>query len=127
MTQSMKPDMAIIVTTPQEVSLIDSRRAIAMAREMEISNIGLIENMSGFLCPQCGHRIDLFGVGGGKKQAKELGVKFLGALPINTETRKLADKGKSIVKEDIKADISLATMEIVEKIDEMLSQKALDS
>lgn len=127
MTQSMKPDMAIIVTTPQEVSLIDSRRAIAMAKEMKISNIGLIENMSGFLCPQCGHRIDLFGVGGGQKQAKELGVKFLGALPINMETRKLADKGKSIVKEDRKADISLATMDIVIKINEMLSQKALDS
>ncbi|MBT8378171.1 MAG: Mrp/NBP35 family ATP-binding protein, partial [Ignavibacteria bacterium] len=65
MTTKLKPDMAIIVTTPQEVSLIDSKRAIAMAKKMEILNIGLVENMSGLFCPNCGCNIELFGKGGG--------------------------------------------------------------
>ena len=88
MTTKLKPEMAIIVTTPQEVSLIDSKRAIAMAKKMEISNIGLIENMSGLFCPNCGHNIDLFGTGGGSKQANEMGIEFLGSLPMDIETRK---------------------------------------
>jgi len=69
--QSMKPDMAIIVTTPQEVSLIDSARAISMAKDLGISKIALVENMSGLICPKCGHRIELFGIGGGKNKLKK--------------------------------------------------------
>ena len=125
MTQNMHPDMAIIVTTPQEVSLIDSLRAINMAKKMEIPNIGIIENMSGLKCPECGHQIELFGVGGGQKQADELGVPFLGALPINLKTRKLADEGKPILLEDINADISLAIMDIVKKTDNILEDKSV--
>jgi len=120
MTQKMEPDMAIIVTTPQEVSLIDSARAINMAKTMKIRYIGLIENMSGLICPKCGHRIDLFGSGGGKRQAEEMAVEFLGSLPINVETRKLADEGKPIVLMDQKADISMATEKIVDRIEEIL-------
>ena len=115
--QSMKPDMAIVVTTPQEVSLIDSARAISMAKKMKISHIALIENMSGLICPKCGHKIDLFGIGGGKKQAKQMGISFLGSIPINIEARKLADKGKSIVLEKKDADMSLSIFEIVNKIE----------
>jgi len=69
--QSMKPDMAIIVTTPQEVSLIDSARAISMAKDLNIPEIVLVENMSGLICPNCGQRIDLFGSGGGKNKPKK--------------------------------------------------------
>ncbi|HCC71782.1 MAG TPA: ATP-binding protein [Bacteroidales bacterium] len=118
--QSMKPDMAIIVTTPQEVSLIDSVRAISMAKKMEISQIALIENMSGLICPDCGHRIDLFGSGGGKKQAEEMNIPFLGAIPINIDARIMADKGKSIVIEKNDADISVVIFQIVNKIENVL-------
>ncbi|MDD3321964.1 MAG: Mrp/NBP35 family ATP-binding protein [Paludibacter sp.] len=115
--QNMKPDMAIIVSTPQEVSLIDSARAISMAKKMNIPKIALIENMSGLICPECGHRIDLFGSGGGKKQAEEMHVDFLGEIPINLEARELADQGKSIIFENKEADMSKAIFHIVREIE----------
>ena len=97
--QNMKPDYAVIVTTPQEVSVIDAERAINMAKKLEIPFIGVIENMSGFLCPFCKNIIDLFGSGGGKKLAEEYNVQFLGAIPIDINARILSDKGKSIIIE----------------------------
>jgi len=121
MTQKMKPDLAIIVTTPQEVSLIDSARAINMAKKMEIPNIGVIENMSGLICPKCGTIIDLFGSGGGKKQAEELEVSFLGKLPIDIDTRKFADQGKLIIYEKKEAEISIAILDIVKNIEKIFN------
>ena len=117
--QSMKPDMAIIVTTPQEVSLIDSARAINMAKNLNIPKIVLVENMSGLICPKCGERIDLFGSGGGKKQAEEMNIPFLGSIPINLEARKLADNGRSIIIENKEADISKEIYRIVREIEKM--------
>jgi len=122
-TQNMEPDMAIIVTTPQELSLIDSARAISMAKKMNIPKIALIENMSGLICPKCNHRIDLFGTGGGKKQAEEMDIAFLGAIPINLEARKLADKGRPIIIEKEETDISIAIFQVVKKIEEMLNDE----
>jgi Mrp family chromosome partitioning ATPase len=118
--QSMKPDMAIVVTTPQKVSLIDSARAIAMAKKMKIPHIALIENMSGLICPKCGHLIELFGAGGGKKQAQETGIEFLGSIPINMNARKLADEGKPFIMEDKKIDISVAVFQIIQKIEQII-------
>jgi len=123
MTTKLKPEMAIIVTTPQEVSLIDSRRAITMAKKMEIPNIGLIENMSGLLCPKCGYNIELFGTGGGSEQAKEMGVEFLGSLPVDIETRKAADEGKPIILKNDSTEISKAMMKIVERIESQIALK----
>ena len=117
MTQKMEPDLAIIVTTPQEVSLIDSARAINMAKKMEISTIGIVENMSGLICPECEARINIFGEGGGKRQAQEFKVSFLGELPMDVETRRLADIGKLIVHESGEAAISIAILDIVKKIE----------
>lgn len=114
--QRMLPEMAIIVTTSQEISLIDSRRAINMAKTMEIHNVGIIENMSGFKCPKCGYEIDLFGSGGGEAQARQNGVTFLGRIPINIDARKGADIGKPIVLQDKDADISISISKIAEKI-----------
>jgi len=121
MTQQMEPDLAIIVTTPQELSLIDSKKAVNMAKKMEIPNIGIIENMSGFICPECGHQIDLYGKGGGKKQAKEMDVLFFGALPLNTDTISLADNGKPIILEKLDADISIEIMNIIGRIQNILT------
>lgn len=126
LTEKMEPDLAVIVTTPQEVSLIDSARAINMAKKMNVPRIGVIENMSGLICPQCGCNIDLFGAGGGKMQVEKMNVLFLGRLPIDIETRKLSDRGKPVVSENGDADISVAIKGIVGTIEDMLGQKAGD-
>ncbi len=122
MTQKMQPDMAIIVTTPQEVSLIDSARAINMAKKMNIKKIGLIENMSGLICPKCGENIEIFGSGGGKKQSEEMGIEFLGTLPLDLKTRKLADQGQPILLADAQAGISILFKQIVDKIMTVIMQ-----
>jgi len=97
--QEMKPDYAIIVTTPQEVSVIYAERAINMAKKLEIPFIGVVENMAGFVCPHCGAVAEIFGAGGGEKLATDYDVKFLGSIPIDIDARILSDKGKPIVLE----------------------------
>ena len=119
-TQHTSPEMAIIVTTPQEVALIDARRATNMAKKLEIKKIGIVENMSGLICPHCGAQIDLFGAGGGEEEAHKLDVLFLGKIPIDPQARTEADKGRPIVLERPDAAISLAFAAMTKKIREML-------
>ena len=95
--QKMLPQVAIIVTTPQEVSLLDCRRAVNMAKKLNIKNIGIVENMSGFICPKCGEELDFFGNGGGKKMAEEMDVTYLGHIPMEKENRECGDAGTPIV------------------------------
>jgi len=116
--QKMKPDYAVIVTTPQEVSVIDAERAINMARKLEIPFIGIIENMSGFICPICKNKIDLFGSGGGKKLADDYGAQFLGSIPIDIDARIFSDKGKSIILEKPNCEVTKAFKSIVNLIEE---------
>jgi ATP-binding protein involved in chromosome partitioning len=89
------PDIsgAIVVTTPQEVALLDSRKAVNMFQMMKVPMLGIIENMSGLICPHCGEQIEIFKSGGGKRAAEELGVTFLGAIPMDPEVGNLADQG----------------------------------
>ncbi len=84
---------AVIVCTPQDVALIDARRAIGMYRQLNIHCLGIIENMSYYLCPKCGNRDELFDHGGAAATAKELGVPFLGEIPLNTDLRRHGDAG----------------------------------
>ena len=84
---------AIVVTTPQKVALADSRRAVAMYRKLNIPPLGIIENMSYFACPGCGHEADIFGHGGGEALASELGVPFIGRIPIYQPIREGGDTG----------------------------------
>jgi ATP-binding protein involved in chromosome partitioning len=112
MAQRMEPTMAVVVTTPQEMSLIDSRRAINMAKKMDIAHIGIVENMSGLHCPECGHAMELFGSGGGQRVASEMGVRLLGSVPISMKARAGADAGRPIVLEDEEAAISKALADI---------------
>jgi Mrp family chromosome partitioning ATPase len=86
-------DAAIIVTTPQDIALLDARKAVNFARQLKIKNIWMLENMSGLVCPHCGKRIDLFKTGGGKKAANEMNVDFLGSLPIDPSTVQVGDNG----------------------------------
>ena len=84
---------AIIVCTPQEVALIDAVRAISMFRTVNIPILGMVENMSGFICPSCNKRYDIFGSGGARAKAEELGVPFLGEVPLNMQIRTSGDAG----------------------------------
>jgi len=84
---------AVVVCTPQDVALIDAVKAIAMFRKMKIPVLGLVENMSGFVCPDCGSRHDIFGSGGALKTAQELEVPVLGEVPINLQVRLYGDQG----------------------------------
>ena len=106
--QKMKPDYAVIVTTPQEVSVIDAERAINMAKQLQIPLIGVVENMSGFVCPHCSAVLNIFGEGGGKKLAEDYGVPFLGSIPIDIDARILGDKGKPIVLEKPNCEVANA-------------------
>ncbi len=92
------PDGAIIVTTPQDVALIDVRKAITFCRQVNLPVIGVVENMSGFVCPHCGKNIDIFKKGGGEEMAKEMGVPFLGRIPIEPKVVETGDSGKPYIQ-----------------------------
>jgi ATP-binding protein involved in chromosome partitioning len=123
--QKMKPNYAVIVTTPQQVSIIDAERAINMAKKLDIPLIGVIENMSGFICPVCKNNIDLFGSGGGKKLAEDYGVEFLGSIPINLETRIFSDIGIPILYEKPHSEIAHSFEAIVNKLENHFKEKII--
>jgi len=89
---------AIIVTTPQDIALLDSRKCVSFLRQLSTPIFGILENMSGLTCPHCGKNIDLFKSGGGEKAAKELGVPFLGRIPFDPRIVETTDNGKSFIE-----------------------------
>ena len=94
MAQKLKPDGAVIVSTPQDLALIDARRAIAMFGEVGVPVLGLVENMSGYLCPHCGEASEPFGHGGAEAEAARLEVAFLGRVPLDIALRLASDTGR---------------------------------
>jgi Mrp family chromosome partitioning ATPase len=88
---------AVIVTTPQDVATLDARKSAKFIEKLGLPVIGIVENMSGMICPHCGEEVDLFGKGGGKKIAEEMGIPFLGAIPIDIEMRKAGDEGRPFI------------------------------
>lgn len=116
-----KADGSIIVTTPQDVALLDSRKSVNFSRSLKLPVIGVIENMSGMVCPHCGKHIDLFKVGGGKKAAEELGVKFLGSVPIDPKVVESGDDGMPIVLHDSETEAAKAFRDIVDSIAKILN------
>ena len=88
---------AVIVSTPQDLALIDARKGIAMFKRVEVPLLGIIENMSYFLCPSCGERAEIFGHGGAREEALRLGVPFLGEVPLHLDIRVRSDSGKPVV------------------------------
>src|SRR6185295_19271375 len=91
--QKSRPDGAVIVSTPQDLSLIDATRAIDLFRKMDVPVLGIIENMAGYICPHCGEGSDPFGSGGAEVAAGELGVPFLGRLPLSAAGPAQSDVG----------------------------------
>jgi Mrp family chromosome partitioning ATPase len=94
--QEMHPDGALVVTTPQEVALVSSRKSVDFARKLEVPIIGIVENMSGYTCPTCGTQVDIFKSGGGERSAKELGVPFICRIPLDAAICESGDSGKPI-------------------------------
>jgi ATP-binding protein involved in chromosome partitioning len=103
-------DGAIIVTSPQGVSLLDSRKCIGFAAELDLKVLGIVENMSGFVCPSCGERVDLFKKGGGRKTSEQQRVPFLGAVPLSAAMVAAGDDGKPLV---MSAPEDLASVELI--------------
>ncbi len=95
-SQSVPLSGAVIVSTPQDLALIDARKGIAMFKRVEVPILGIVENMSYFLCPKCGERSDVFGHGGARDEAEKLGVPFLGEVPLHMEIRETSDSGKPV-------------------------------
>jgi ATP-binding protein involved in chromosome partitioning len=120
--QRTAPQMAIVVTTPQEVALLDARRAANMAKKLGIQSIGIVENMAGLICPHCGGAIDLFGQGGGAREARVLGVRFLGSIPIDPQARVGADAGRPIVLDHPDSNMALAFFTIAREIEKVLTE-----
>jgi ATP-binding protein involved in chromosome partitioning len=107
---------AIIVTTPQEVALIDARKASAMFAKVNVPVLGLVENMSFFVSPSDGKRYDIFGSGGGKREAARLHVPLLGEIPIDMPTREAGDRGMPVVLEDPKNTVSSIFLSIADQL-----------
>ena len=111
---------AIIVTTPQEVALIDARKAATMFDKVNVTVLGLIENMSYFACPGDGKRYDIFGSGGGEREAKRLRVPLLGQIPIDIATRESGDRGMPITAESGDSPVAAEFMKIAARLRERL-------
>ncbi len=100
MAQNVPLAGAVIVSTPQDLALIDARKGMSMFRKVEVPVLGIVENMSYFICPDCGSRHDIFSHGGAEKEAERLGVPFLGAIPLAMDIRETSDSGAPIVVSD---------------------------
>jgi len=97
MAQQVPLKGAVIVSTPQDLALIDARRGIAMFRRVNVPVFGIVENMSTFICPNCGTSSDIFGHGGARHEADRLGVPFLGEVPLDMAIRQKSDAGEPVV------------------------------
>jgi Mrp family chromosome partitioning ATPase len=109
-------DGAIIVTTPQDVALLDSRKAVSFSKLIEVPVLGIVENMSGMGCPHCGERIDLFKVGGGEEAARDLGVPFLGRIPIDPRVVIGSDLGQPFVTDSAESGVKAAFLELMRRL-----------
>jgi Mrp family chromosome partitioning ATPase len=109
-------DGGVIVTTPQEVALLDSRKCVNFLRKLKIPILGIIENMSGLKCPHCGKNIDLFKSGGGEKAAKEFNLPFLGKIPIDINMVNSTDEGKPYIFQYKDSETTQAFNKVVELI-----------
>jgi ATP-binding protein involved in chromosome partitioning len=116
LSQTVPVAGAIVVTTPQEVSLADSRRAVRMYQKLNIPVLGLVENMSYFACPNCAHESDIFGRGGGERTAEAMDVPFLGRIPIYEPIRRGGDAGQPIVVTDPGSAAARAFLSVAEQL-----------
>jgi len=124
MAQQVPLAGAVIVSTPQDLALIDARKGLNMFRKVDVPVLGIIENMSYFLCPSCGDRSDIFGHGGAREEAERLGVPFLGEVPLHMDIRAKSDSGQPVVISDPSAPHSQIYCEIAAKVWDGLTAEA---
>jgi ATP-binding protein involved in chromosome partitioning len=124
MAQQVPLAGAVIVTTPQDLALIDARKGLNMFTRVNVPVLGIVENMSYFLCPHCGERSDIFSHGGGRKEAERLGVPFLGEVPLDMIIRETSDGGHPVVVSHPQAAHSHVYREIAAQIWSTVNDKA---
>ena len=124
LSQKVPVTGAVIVTTPQDLAVLDAKKGIEMFRKVDIPVVGIIENMSVFVCPECGHKVHLFGKGGGERLAAEYGTKVLGSLPLLMEIREQADSGNPSVAADPTGKVSLMYREIARRLGAELARRS---
>ena len=116
-------DGAIIVTTPQDMALVSVRKSITFVKKMNLPIIGIIENMSGFTCPHCGKKIDIFKTGGGMKASRDFKVPFLGKIPLDPKITETGDSGEPFFVQHAGSDAAKEFSIIVEKIEQSIKKK----
>ena len=116
-------DGVVIVTMPTQLSSSIVKKAVLFAEQLKMPTIGVVENMSGFICPHCGKKTEIFGSGGGEKMAKEVGVPFLGSIPIDPEVGLDTDKGIPFILSNKESAATKAFMGVVTKVQEFISKK----
>ena len=124
LAQKVPVSGAVIVTTPQDIALLDARKGFKMFEKVEVPVLGIVENMSTHICSNCGHEEHIFGQGGGKSMAEQYGVDFLGSLPLDIRIREETDNGKPTVVAEPDSQISLIYREIARKTAAKLSLQA---
>ncbi len=119
------PDIngVVIVTIPQEIALLDSRESVNFAKQLDIPIAGIIENMSGFVCPHCGKSSDLFSYGGGERAAEELNVPFLGRIPLDPAVVRGGDEGHPLLEDQNREQTGEILWEIVKKVTSFVEGK----
>lgn len=124
LTQSAPLDGAVIVTTPQDVALIDARKGLRMFQEVDVPVLGLVENMSVYVCDNCGHEAHIFRHGGGRRTAEELDVPFLGELPLNPEIAMAGDSGTPFVVSQPDSPVADAFRKVAQAVLDVLGERA---
>jgi len=124
MAQQVPLTGAVIVSTPQDLALIDARKGLKMFRNVDVPIFGIIENMSTFICPHCGEQSDIFGHGGAEEDARRLGVVFLGAVPLHMDIRRQSDAGVPVVAADPEGPQAAAFRRIALRVAAMLKPEA---
>ncbi|KAL2992124.1 hypothetical protein AAZX31_10G032400 [Glycine max] len=123
MSQNLQLSGALIVSTPQDVALMDARRGVKMFNKVDVPILGIVENMSCFKCPHCGEPSYIFGKGGTQGTASEMGLEFLGEIPLEVEIREACDQGRPIVLAAPDSVVSRAYGEVAEKLAQKLKEQ----
>ena len=123
MSQQVPLSGAVIVSTPQDIALLDARKGLNMFRKVDVPVLGIIENMSLFVCPNCGHVSHIFSHGGAKREAEKLGIEFLGEVPLDMEIRETSDGGQPIVVSKPESENAKTFVRIAERIRDQVAAR----
>jgi ATP-binding protein involved in chromosome partitioning len=121
LAQKVPVSGCLIVTTPQDIALLDARKAVQMFRKVEMSVLGIVENMSTHICSQCGHEEPIFGSGGGARMAEQYGIPLLGQLPLDLRIREDLDHGRPTVVSAPDSELSLRYRDVARSVAARLS------